>query len=381
MANRYRGLEEIMNSNLFDQITAPIKPKSHSMYDPEVEKFLEIVEFYKNNGREPERTDDSARFNERLLASRLIGIRKNTERIKKLSQYDEVELLKPRKFNAEVKSIEDILSSASLALLDGEEEKSKALDIFNVSRFKEIENRPDYIAKRKNVSDFSKYEYLFRNVQQEIAKGARKIVAFKNYEIKEGSFFVQKGVLLYVASIGEYFKTENGEDNARLHVIYENGTESDVLLRSLAANLYRTSGKIVTDNIEHVMSGVSEEDIAGGVVYVLKSLSQDPQITSIKDLYKVGVTKGAVKKRIANAANESTYLYAPVEIVTAFHIYNLDAGKFETAIHRILKDHKLDVEIVGANGRMLVPREWFVISLNRLEEIINELITKVIISD
>ena len=31
---------------------------------------------------------------------------------------------------------------------------------------------------------------------------------------------------------------------------------------------------------------------------MLKSLSQDSQISLIKDLYKVGITKGAVKKEL-----------------------------------------------------------------------------------
>ncbi|MBO2993368.1 GIY-YIG nuclease family protein, partial [Enterococcus faecium] len=381
MDKRFSSIDDIMNSDLFDQIVAPSRKQKQVFYDPEVESFMEIVKFYQENGREPEKTNDFARLSERTLASRLIGIRKNPDRIAKLKKYDDVGLLAPsKKFDKEIKSLDDILNFGSSELLGDLAQSDSEKSIFNTSRFREVENKPDFIAKRKHMKDFSKYESLFRNVQKEIAAGTRKILPFKNYEIKQGSFLIQKGTVLYVESIGEKFKTNNGEENARLHVIYENGTESNVLLRSLAANLYRTGsgGKMITDNIDNLIDGVEEEDISSGYIYVLRSLSDNPQIREIDNLYKIGVTTGSVEKRIANAINESTYLYAPVEIVTKYHVFNLDAAKFENAIHKVLKDNKLDIEIVGVNGRMIVPREWFVIPLNQLDFVINEIITKVI---
>lgn len=383
MDKRYSSLDDIMNSDLFDQITAPSRKQKQIFYDLEVENFMEIVKFYQENGREPEKTNDSTRLSERTLASRLIGIRRNPDRIAKLKEYDEVGLLSPSKqFDKEIKSLDDILNFGSSELLGDLAQSDFEKSIFNTSRFREVENKPDFVAKRKHMRDFSKYEALFRNVQKEIAAGTRKILPFKNYEIKQGSFLIQKGTVLYVESIGEKFKTNNGEENARLHVIYENGTESNVLLRSLAANLYRTGsgGKMITDNIDNLIDGIQEEDISSGYIYVLRSLSDNPQIQEIDNLYKIGVTTGSVEKRIANAINESTYLYAPVEIVTKYHVFNLDAAKFENAIHKVLRDNKLDVEIVGVNGRMIVPREWFVIPVDQLDFVINEIITKVIIN-
>ncbi|MGL9730583.1 GIY-YIG nuclease family protein [Enterococcus sp. DIV0756] len=378
MTKRYNSLEEIMRSALFDQIVT-LDKKVVSFYDPEVEKFNEIVQFYKKHGREPKRTTDLARLSERGLASRLKGIRKDPERVAKLKEYDEEGLLETRKFDKEIESIDDILNFGSSALLDGSVNHRSEVSIFNTDRFREVENRPDYVAKRKQMKDFAIYEPLFRQVQQEIAEGKRKVIPFKNYDIKQGGFFVQKGILLYIDSVGAFFKTDNGEDNARLHVIYENGTDSNVLLRSLAANLYRTGsgGKMITDNIEELVDNINHDDISSGYIYVLRSLSDDPQIKSFDALYKIGVTTGSVERRIANAVNESTYLYAPVEIVTKYHVYNLNAGKLEKTLHNLLQDCRLDVEIVGANGRMIVPREWFVISLERLNKIINEVIVKI----
>lgn len=380
MEKRYNSIGEILNSDLFNEITAQPKLKKSNIYDPEVEGFLEIVHFFKETGRVPQKTME---WSERQLASRLIGIKKKPERMNKLKKYDDVDLLESKKTERKVKSIDDILNFGLSDLLDDEIEASVNYDIFNTSRYREIENKPDYVAKRKALRDFSGYENIFKNVQREISEGIRNVVPFKNYDIKQGSFFIQKGILLYIESVGEFFKNENGEDNARLHVVYENGTESNVLLRSLAASLYKTgsSGKMITDNIENVVSSIAEDDISSGYIYILKSLSTNKDIASIKELYKVGVTKGSVKKRISNAINESTYLYAPVEIVSTYNVYNLDAGKFEKTIHKVLGNHKLDVEIIGANGRMILPREWFVISLTQLDEVINKIIVELVNSD
>ncbi|MBO0455700.1 GIY-YIG nuclease family protein [Enterococcus hulanensis] len=377
MNKRYDSLEDIMTSALFDEIVTLDKRKVTS-YDPEVEKFNEIIQFYKKNGYEPQKTTDPTRLSERGLASRLNGIRNDPERIAKLKEYDEEGLLEPQKFNKEIESLDDILNFGSSALLDGSVNRRSEVSIFNTARFREVENKPDYVAKRKQMKNFDIYEPLFRQIQQEIAEGKRKVIPFKNYDIKKGSFLIQKGILLYIDSVGAFFKTDNGEDNARLHVIYENGTESNVLLRSLAANLYRTGsgGKMVTDNIEELVNNIKQDDISSGYIYVLRSLSDDPQLKSIDDLYKIGVTTGSVERRIANAVNESTYLYAPVEIVTKYHVYNLNAGKLEKTLHKLLENCRLDVEIVGVNGRMIVPREWFIIPLKKLNTILNELIAK-----
>src|SRR5699024_9632002 len=155
----------------------------------------------------------------------------------------------------------------------------------------------------------------------------------------------------------------------RLKCIFENGTESDMLLRSLAAELYK-NGRRVTDNEETLLDDVVSDDISTGYIYVLKSLSTNSQISEINDLYKIGFTTGTVESRIRNAENESTYLYAPAEIVATYQVYNMNGNKFETAVHHALANKNLDVSIVGPNGKMIIPKEWFVVSLEELQEVI-----------
>ncbi|MDR4985945.1 GIY-YIG nuclease family protein [Bacillus cereus] len=381
MANRYHSIDEIMTSSLFTEITTPPKKAPKVQYDLEVEKFLAIVDFVKENGCEPQKVPTD--LAERSLASRLIGIRKDPERMEYLKQYDEVGLLEKKQKEVmipKISSIDDILNSGSSELLGDSLVNDATSSIFDTSSLQKVTTMPEYVAKRKNMKDFAKFEELFKKCHKELTEGKRKILPFKNeQDIQSNSFYVLKGVLLYVDTVGERKKIK-GKTNARLRCVFENGTESDLLLRSLSAELYK-HGRRVTDNEDTLLDNVREDDVSTGFIYVLKSLSTDPQISSIKDLYKIGFTTGLVENRIRNAENESTYLYAPVEIVTTYQVFNMNASKFETVIHHALANNNLDVSILGANGKMLVPKEWFVVTLEELQKIIDEIVMMVNLYD
>lgn len=381
MANRYHSIDEIMYSLLFNEITTPPKKAPKTQYNPEVENFLEIVDFVKENGREPQKVPTD--LVERRLASRLIGIRKNPERMDHLKQYDDLKLLEKKQKEVmipQISSIDDILNSGSSELLGDSMFNDAASSIFDTSSLQKVTTMPEYVAKRKRMKDFVKYEGLFKNCHRELTEGKRKILLFKNeQDIQPNSFYVLKGVLLYVETVGERKKIK-GKINARLRCVFENGTESDMLLRSLSAELYK-HGRRVTDNEETLLDGVREDDVSTGYIYVLRSLSADPQVSSIKNLYKIGFTTGLVGNRIRNAVNESTYLYAPVEIVTTYQVFNMNASKFETVVHRALANNNLDVSILGANGKMLVPKEWFVVTLEDLQIVIDEIVMMVNLYD
>ncbi|RDI37535.1 GIY-YIG nuclease family protein [Falsibacillus pallidus] len=380
MANRYHSIDEIMDSMLFSEITIPLKKSPKVYYDPEVEKFLEIVDFIKEHRREPQKvlTD----LTERGLASRLIGICKDPKRVEYLKQYDEIGLLekKQKEFSIpQINSVEDILKSGSSELL-GNSLSNDIASIYDTSSLQKVTTMPEYVAKRKKMKDFEKYEELFKKCHREITEGKRKIVPFQNeQDILPDSFYVLKGVLLFVETVGERKKIK-GKMNARLQCIFENGTKSDMLLRSLSAELYK-HGRRVTDNEETLLDNVREDDVSTGYIYVLRSLSKDPQISSIKNLYKIGFTTGSVENRIRNAENESTYLYAPVEIVSSYQVYNMNGSKFETTIHHALSSNNLDVTILGANGKMLIPKEWFVVTLEDLQQVIDEIMMMVNLYD
>ena len=144
--------------------------------------------------------------------------------------------------------------------------------------------------------------------------------------------------------------------------------------RSLAQRLYE-GGAVVTDATRYGddttgASTVSENIV--GHIYVLQSLSQDPAISTIANLYKIGCTKNSVAERIVNAANEATYLMAPVELVDDYRLTGLyNIHKVETLIHHFFADAKVDIEVTDANGRKCVPGEWYSVPLGVIREAID----------
>ncbi|RBR31642.1 GIY-YIG nuclease family protein [Enterococcus cecorum] len=384
-----RTLDDILNDDALDELLKPLqKPKKTTPIDPDIQIFKDIEEWVKKHGRRPEQSRTNLK--ERSMFSKLKGLQK---KVAKLQPYDSMGLLVAEEptvleqIQEEIKndtntktftSLDDILNDDSVLFsgIDGDDAlTNKIFDTAKVTR--KQTNNPESVAKRRKVKDFDKYSHLFKKVQSELASGHRKLVPFKNYEILLHHFYVLRGQLLYVESMDEEI-TQNFDyatyKNRRIHIIYENGTESNVLYRGLAASLYGRSGKMVTELEEDFQ--FSSEDITTGYIYVVKSLSKNPEIANIKSLFKIGVTSGSVKKRLANAENESTYLYAPVQLVEQFQVVNLKPESLEKAIHHALVDYQLEVEITGPNGKIITPKEWFVVELDKVEEIINTIVSK-----
>ena len=172
---------------------------------------------------------------------------------------------------------------------------------------------------------------------------------------------------MYVEEVGEPIKAPNGSMDARLRVIYSNGTESNILLRSLQRAIYKdeTSRRISEPSAGPLFSDHSEEDdLASGTVYVLRSKSEHPVVAENREvLHKIGVTGGKVEKRIANAEKEATYLLAGVEVVATYQLFNINRTKLEKIIHRVFEPAKLDIEIMDRFGYPFTPREWFLVPL------------------
>ena len=393
-----RSLDDIFNDPAADELLA--KPKKVQVtYDPEVEKFKEIESWVKeHNGKEPEKTTDLSRLGERKLASRLKGIREDPERIELLKPYDKLGLLKQEDQNVALKekvshekmtfnSLDDILNDDS-ALFDnsGQSLNSKLFDTGSLNAYKKSqENVAKNKSKRKTMDDFNKYRPMFKKVQAELTSGKRHLVRYGNNKLKLHGFYVLKGQLMYIESIGSEFKNNNRSDtdtDARLHVIYDNGTENFPLRNGLIASLYGSrqrggGGKIVTEPDNKFEFGANDQ--ITGYVYVLKSLSNNADVKRIQEdhpLYKVGFTSGTVERRIANAENESTYLYGPIKVVAEYQVINLNPEALETALHHALSQYRLDVDIKAANGKIIHPREWFVVDFETINDIINEIMSK-----
>lgn len=378
------NLDDIFSDPKFEELIADIPKKQAKYIDPELEKFQEINEWIKeHDGKEPEKSKNMI---ERKLYSRLKGYRNKPELSKKLVSIDEFglfdnELLnKSKEIENKTKSLDDILSDD----LFFEKEKDLS-DLLDISRYKRTISAVDKQSSRKRASYFERYEPLFKIVQKEIANGTRKIVPVDSEKnISTGKFYVDNGILLYVKYMSEYYTDKNGYRNADLHLVYENGTENKgILLRSLASNLFdkTRNGRMVTEVISDVMGGSTVEERAAkyfttGYIYVVKSLSGNPEITKYQNLYKIGFATGSVEERISNAVNDATYLYSTVKIIATWKVQNFSAQKLEKIIHHKFKDRQLQISIPTAKGRIENPREWYVISLEEIEENINDIIVK-----
>ncbi len=240
--------------------------------------------------------------------------------------------------------------------------------------------QPDHYAQRKVCEDFADYQVRFLQIQKELREGKRSLVkTSKTDNMMQGRYYVVDGQLLYLAGIGETSVGSNGTKDGRTRCIFENGTETDILLQTLRKNVM-SNGYAVTDTEEEVgkvfmtSDGVKEEDKITGYIYVLSSLSQDPDIVKYENLYKIGFTVNSVEERIANAVNEPTYLMAPVKIEASYKIVNMNSHMFETLVHRILDAVQLQLTVRDRQGGVHHPKEWYAVPL----PVINTIIEKIV---
>jgi hypothetical protein len=360
-----------------------IKKKAPTANEHLVAKFQEINDFYKTNGRLPEK--NMANISELMLFKRLDSIRGNDTQCHALVDFDEFNLLplthevaEPKAIYKpvvkEIKTVEDIFEDDDFGLL-GDYKDS----IFDIRHVKKSLTMPKTVARRERCKNFEEYDDLFKSCHAKVQSGYLEMTKFVGeQQIQKGEFFVLNGVMCYVADMGEREKN-SGKVNARLHLIFENGTESNMLLRSLATELYKDESgrRVVPTDLD---LGVDEEDQSSGFIYILSSQSQDPRIHSISNLFKIGYATTPVVKRIANAVNEPTYLMAPVNVVAEYECYNMNTQKFENLIHTVFKNVCIDVDIADLQGNMCKPREWFSVPIEQINTAIELIVNGQIVN-
>jgi hypothetical protein len=280
---------------------------------------------------------------------------------------------------SDINSLDDIFNSDAFGLLDTKVEE----DIFTLKNVPKVEKRADadYVAKREKFEDFDKYEQLFIDCQADLKANRRQIVPSVESQLDIGSFCVLDGVLLYISDIQDGYRGNSGKINRRTTLIFENGTKSNMLLRSLGKRL-KDSGNMITKLENEKESGlfdVTDEDTQNGYIYILKSLSNEDTIRTKKNLYKIGFSTTSVETRIKNAKEDPTYLMADVKTVAAYEVYNVNPHKLEQLIHKFFGNSCLDIDIIDGNGKIYKPREWFIAPLEVIEEAINLIISSKII--
>ncbi len=359
----YKSLDDIFDDDPFGVLENKPVAKPISQDDRLANSFEEINRFVEASGREP--IADKSNLNEYQLSQRLFAIRMDEAKAEQLKEYDVHGLLT---FDVP-SSIDDILGDD---LLNSDDD-----DLFELKHVPKVVEQPDYIATRKPCKDFGEFESLFKECHYDLESGKRILKRFTNVnQIRQGDYFVQSGVVLYIADVGEIYK-KNYATNGRLRVIYENGTESDILIRSLAAGLY-SDGKRITENSDKLLDpllGVGEDDEEGGYIYVLHSLSENSQIASIKNLYKIGFSRGPVNARIKNAEKDPTYLMAPVEVVEEYRVFNINVQRFEHLLHKFFGEVQLDAEVINVDGFKNSANEWYVAPFSAINTAVDLLVS------
>lgn len=335
--------------------------------------FEDIVRFVDEHGRKPEHGEGKDIF-ERIYAVRLDRIRGNGAYRALVADLDSHGLLAGATDigGDEVEEMDDD------ALLE-ELEIAPEVDI---TQLKHVKPRAevlaaDDVADRTPCKNFDEFKPLFTQVQRDLDAGHREARRFgKDATIDPGEFFILGGQMVFVAEAGEEERrTKNDRTDRRLRVIYDNGTESDILMRSLQRALHRDdTGRRITDPDPGPLFGseADNQDIESGTIYVLRSLSQHPAIAPHKDvIHKIGVTGGEVDVRVGNAQNDPTYLFAGVEVVAIYKLFQINRSKLENLLHRFFAAARLDVEIPDRFGRLVKPREWFLVPLHVIDEVVD----------
>ena len=363
---------------LLAELGIEVEQKKQVLRTPREERiiagFEDIQKFVAEHGRLPRHSEDCDIF-ERLYAVRLERLRELPEARDLLTDVDTQGLMSDASPLEEEDSFDD--DDALLAALGVEVEQSAITELKHVRSSSERKAADD-VATRQRCEDFDQFKPLFETVQRELENGDRETRPFElKAEIVKGRFFIVEGQKAYVAEMGEMTLTDQGRTDARLRVIFDNGTESSMLMRSLQRALNKDeNGRRITEPTAGPLFGAVPEvgDNTNGTIYVLRSKSDHPVVEANRDLvHKIGVTTMGVDKRIAGAQLQPTFLMAPVEVVATYDLYNINQTKLENLIHKIFGSAQLNIQIADRFGRPVTPREWFLVPLFVIDEAVEKI--------
>ena len=358
---------------------APTKASSYTaLQERLIAGFEDILRFVEANGRAPQHGEDRDIF-ERLYAVRLDRLRGIPEARELLAPIDTAGLLGG--FIALAVTVDELDDSDLLAELgvDAPAGEDDITRLRNVASYAD-RKAADEIANRTRCQDFDKFKPLFEKVRRELDEGVRRTTVLETRsldEIQQGTFFVVSGQIAFVAEEHEAFTTGYERRDSRLRVIYDNGTEAEILQRSLQRALHRDKvARLISEPNAGPLFGDSMEpdDIASGTIYVLQSQSDHPYVAQHRELvHKIGVTGGKVETRIAGAKDDATYLLADVTIVATYKLAHINRTKLENLFHKIFAPAQLDLTIEDRFGKPVKPREWFLVPLQAIDEAVSRI--------
>jgi hypothetical protein len=375
-------LDEIFSNDPFGLLQVQLKTSSAKSADERlIASFEEINDFVANQGREPE--PNSANISEYQLYSRLKSLREDVSKMSALDTHDKYGLFKVAK--KEINSIDDIFSDDLLGIFDDGE--AQALFEFKHTPREIARAEADFVARRKPCKKFGEYEEAFKKVHQELKEGKRKLIPFHYELLRVNHYYVHNGILLFLKSVKwekqvQHFESGvHNRPDGRTEVIFENGTQSNMMFQSLYKALHFKGQAVTMSAAEELnefsenFNSITDEDAEAGYIYVLRSKSTDPKISEIRNLFKIGYSTTSVVNRIRNAAKEPTYLMAEVHIEAEYKTFNMNTQRFEQLLHNFFGATCLNVDIYDENLQRHMPQEWFIVPLPVIDQAIDLIIS------
>ena len=334
--------------------------------------FEDIQRFAEKHGRAPQHGEDRDIF-ERLYAVRLDRLRALPDCLALLEPLDHQSLLAGVLTGAAP-------SDGPIDLNDLDAELADAADADDITVLHHVRTSAEKraveeVADRMPCKDFELFKPQFDQIRRDLSSGLRVTRLFGQYSmIQVGQWFIVDGQTAYVAEIGEEFDSPQGKKDARLRVIFSNGTESNLLRLSLVRALYKDeAGRRISDpDMGPLCSDALEEgDLESGTIYVLRSLSEHPFVAQHRDvIHKIGVTGGKVETRIADAEHDATYLLAKVEVVASYKLAGINRNRMEGLFHKLFSPARLSITIQDRFGHPVQPEEWFLVPLFVIDEVV-----------
>ncbi len=368
------------DDDLLAELGVEVEKKKAGALTPKQERiiagFEEIQKFVDEHGRVPSHGEGKDIF-ERIYAVRLEQISRQAECHELVQPLDYHGIL--RTVNGDSSPIDDLDDDDLLDALGVGTQPQESLQALKHVRPSSEIRAAEEIANRETCEDFEKFKPMFDQVKNDLQTKRRELVVCENKsQVNIGDLFVVQGQTAFIVDADDLFLNDEGREDRRLRVIFNNGTESRMLRRSFQKRLWEdhTARRITNpSDLGPLFSNeAGEGDIESGTLYVLRSHSTHPQIVKNRELiHKVGFTTSSVERRVADAENQATYLLAKVEIVATYKLYNINANRLENLIHRFLEPAKLDIDIDDRFGKPFKPREWFLVPLPVIQEAMQRL--------
>ena len=369
-------MPEPTNTELLDELGADYQPKENNELPATEEAILacldDLKRFMAQHRRKPSTSGEDV-F-ERILATRLKAVAQNQEYQTIIQQADTKGLL--AFFENSDKDLDEMDNAALLEELDIDVNADDDLTrLVHVKPHQPTEE----IGERIPCENFDDFKAIFTQVQNDLKNKTREALPYTSNDvsINKGDLFILHGQKTYIAEMGEIFVNNSGNKDSRLRVIYDNATESNILMRTLQRDLGvdKTARRISSSDAGPLFSDEAEEgDKSSGTIYICQSLSNNPEIAANRHrIHKIGGTSNQPEKRIADAENDPTFLLAKAKIVASYELVGINRVKLENLLHRFFDDARLDITIKDRFGKPVDPREWFLVTLECIEQAVEHI--------